>query len=228
MRNTTTVLNSIVVAFFTCFLTYTFVARQHLDGLARGFVTEQTLRHSEPIVELADALLDSPLAKGLFSDEQAAAIRHEIDEYRNDAPRYIADLTRQARLAPKPEAANVLLDRVASIKEQIRTFYDNTLAALITDLRIFSTSSLCAGLVALWLSYRSRKKIQNSGVWFSFLMCVSVLYCSYLYIDELSFFRILIRAHMGWLHPVVMCVALAQLYLQYGRLGQATGRAPAP
>lgn len=63
MRNTAIALNSIVVVFFACFLGYTFFARQHLDGLAREFVTQRTLRYSAPIVEMADHSLDSPLVQ---------------------------------------------------------------------------------------------------------------------------------------------------------------------
>ena len=222
MRKTTIALNSIVAVFFTCFLAYTFVARQHLDGLARGFVTEKTLQYSEPIVELADESLDSPLVQKLLSDEQAAAIRHEIGKYRKDASGYIADLTRQKMLAPNADNPNPLLEKVASIKERIRTFYDNTLTALITDLRIFSTSNLCGALIACWLAYRSRQNIQKSIVWFSFLMFVAVLYSSYLYIDDLTFFRILFRTQMGWRYPVLLCVVLAGLYLDYGRTARAT------
>lgn len=43
MRKTVLVLNSIVVVFFAGFLAYTFIARKHLDSIAREFVTEKTL-----------------------------------------------------------------------------------------------------------------------------------------------------------------------------------------
>ena len=95
MRKTTLVLNSIVVVFFICFLTYTFFVRQHLDSLARNFVSEKTLDYSKPVVEVADEALDSPLVKKFLSDEQETAIRHEIADYQNDPSAYIADLTRQ-------------------------------------------------------------------------------------------------------------------------------------
>lgn len=217
MRKTTIVINAIVAVFFGCFLVYTFVARRHLDGLAREFVTEKTLQYSAPIVDLADLSLDAPLVQGFLSAKQKAAIRGEIDGYREDPAAYIADLTRQERLAAKPQNANPLLAKVLSIKERIRTFYDNTLAALIADLRIFATSNLCAALIAIGLACRSGKKTRQSIVWFSFLMFAAVLYCSYLYIDGLSFFRILFRSHMGWTYPLLLCVALVGLFLDYGR-----------
>lgn len=217
MRKTTIVINAIVAVFFACFLVYTFVARRHLDGLAREFVTEKTLQYSAPIVDLADLSLDAPLVQGFLSAKQKATIRAEIDGYREDPAAYIADLTRQERLAAKPQNANPLLAKVLSIKERIRTFYDNTLAALIADLRIFATSNLCAALIAIGLACWSGKKTRQSIVWFSFLMFAAVLYCSYLYIDGLSFFRILFRSHMGWTYPLLLCVALVGLFLDYGR-----------
>lgn len=221
MRNFTLVLNSIVVVFFICFLVYTFVARKHLDSLARGFVTEKTLDYSKPIVEVADEALDSPLVKKFLSDNQATAIHNEITDYRRDPGRYIADLTRQqVRDAPMANT-NPLIEEVASIKIKIRTFYDNTLNALIADLRVFSFLNLTAGLIAFGLAYRSSSEIRKPIVWFSFLMFVAVLYCSYLYMDGLTFFRILFRMHMGWWYAAFLCGMIVALYLDYGRHANA-------
>lgn len=72
------------------------------------------------------------------------------------------------------------------------------------------------------LAYWSHTKVQKSIVWFSFLMFVTVLCCSYLYVDNLSFFRILFRTHMGWWYPLVMCVILTGLYVEYGGAARAT------
>ncbi len=224
MRKTTLALNSIVVVFFISFLAYTFFARQHLDSLARDFVTEKTLAYSKPVVEVADEALDSPFVKKFLSDDQETAIRHEIADYRNDPSVYIADLTRQqVRDAPMGNA-NPLIQKAASIKNKIRTFYDDTLNDLIADLRIFSFSNLIAGLIALGLAYRSESDIRKPIVWFSFLMFVAVLYCSYLYIDELTFFRILFGTHMGWWYAALLCVMMVALYLDYGRHANATER----
>ncbi len=155
MRKATLALNSIVVIFFICFLAYTFIARQHLDSLARAFVTEKTLDYSKPVVEVADEALGSPFVEKLLSGDQATTIRNEITDYRNDPAAYIADLTRQeVRDAPPPDA-NPLVERATSIKGKIRTFYDNTLNALIADLRIFALSNLVAGLIAFASAYRS-------------------------------------------------------------------------
>ena len=219
MRKTTLALNSIVIIFFICLLGYTFFARLHLESLARNFVTEKTLDYSKPIVEIADESLDSPLVKKVLSDEQANAIRKEITDYQNEPGAYIAGLThQQVRDAPL-ENANPLIEKVAAIKDKIRKFYDNTLHALISDLRIFSLSNLIAGLIAFGLAYRSPSNIRKPIVWFSFLMFVAVLFCSYLYIDDLTFFRILFRTHMGWWYAAFLCVMTVALYLDYGRHG---------
>ncbi|TWT74753.1 hypothetical protein [Allorhodopirellula solitaria] len=217
MRKTTLTLNSIVVVFFICFLAYTFIAQEHLGSLARDFVTEKTLDYSNPIVEIADKALGSPLSKKALSDAQATAIRNEIANYQNDPRAYIADLTRQQVHEARMANGKPLIENVASIKAKIRTFYDNTLSALIADLRVFSVSNLIAGLIAFGLAYRSSSEIRKPIVWFSFLIFVAVLYCSYLYIDDLTFFRILFRTHMGWWYFAFLCVTIVALHLDYGR-----------
>ena len=222
MRNTTLVLNSIVVVFFACFLAYTIVARQHLEVLAREFVTEKTLAYSRPTVEIADEAVDSLLVKSLLTDAQTDAIRKEIAEYRVNPVAYVADLTRQNVPFVPMDNANRLVEKVALFKNKIRTFYASTLNALIFDLRIFSLCNLLASLVALVLAWRSSAQIRKPIVWFSFLTFVAVLYCSYMYVDGLSFFRILFRAHLGWWYAVFLCVVTAALYLGSGRNGNAT------
>lgn len=227
MRKTTLSLNLIVVVFFICFLAYTVLAREHLDALARDFVTEKTLDYSKPIVEVADVSLDSPWIKKFLSDDQAATIRSEITDYQNDPGAYIADLTQQQVRAAPLANANPLIEKVASIKIKIRTFYDNTLNTLIADLRIFSISNLIAGLIAFGLAYRSSSEIRKPIVWFSFLMLVAVLYCSYLYVDDLTFFRILFRTYLGWWYAASLCVMIVALYLDYGRHANATEQSDA-
>ena len=217
----TIALNSIIVVFFVGFIAYTLIARQQLDSLARDFVTEKTLNYSKLIVEVAGEALDSPLVKKLLSHDQQAAIREEIAGYQTDPRAYVAELTQQHRQDAPRAHANPLLERVTSIKSKIRTFYDETLNALITDLRIFSISNLIAGLIALSLAYRSSREVRKPIVWFSFLMFVGVIYCSYLYIDHLTFFRILFRSHMGWWYAAFLGVMIAALYLDYGHHGKA-------
>ena len=228
MRRTAMTLNLIVVLFFAGFLAYTLVARQHLEGLARRYVTEKTLHYSEPIIEIADQALDTRVVQRLLTARQQGAIRHEIAEYRNDPASYIADLTRE-RVAPRnDQKLNPLLEKVVAIKQRIRAYYDKTLTALIVDLRIFAGSNLCAALIAIVLAYRSPRKDQKSLIWFSFFMLCTVSFCSSMYLDEMTFFRILLHTHMGWGYPVMLCVFLAGLYLDFGRSRSAAEQVPQP
>ncbi len=210
----------IVAIFFVAFLAYTFVAREHLEGLARQFVTEKTINYARPMVDVVEKAIKSPLVHRLLTDDQVTAINQQINQFQKEPSAYIADLTRQKKLPPLPQQLNPLLKQVSNTKDKIRKFYDNTLAALIVDLRIFSFSNLCAAIIAFYLTYLSSRKIQRSIVGFSFLIYVSVLYCSYLYIDGLTFFRILFRAHMGWSYPLFLCVVLAGVLVSFRRSGQ--------
>ncbi|QDV21631.1 hypothetical protein Pan153_63210 [Gimesia panareensis] len=215
MRQITLALNLLISIFFIGFLAYTFVGQQHLKGRARQFVTEKTIAYSQPLVDVVEEGMNSPLVKKLLNDDQEAAINQQIRQYRQGPAAYISDLTRQKKLPPAPRRLNPLFQKVSETKKKIRTFYDNTLAALILDLRIFAFSNLCAALIALALTYWSPRKIRHSLVWFSFLIFVAVLYCSYLYVDGLSFFRILLGAHLGWTYPLLLCVAVVCLFLEY-------------
>lgn len=210
------VLNSIVVMFFACFLAYTFFAQKQLESLARDFVTEKTLGYSKPMMEIADEAIDSPLVQRLLTNDQATAIRKELADYRDDPASYISDLTRQKVREQSPENGNPLLAKVMSIKSKIRDFYDDTLNALIADLRIFSVSSLVAGIMAFGLAFHSSTEIRRPIAWFSLLMLVAVLYCSYLYIDDLTFFKILFQEYMGWWYAAFLCITIVSLYLDYG------------
>lgn len=218
MRKLTIALNSFVLVFYVSFLAYTFVARQHLDSLARSFVTEKTIAYSRPVVKAAQEAMDSPLVKKLLSDDKEAAIQNEITSFQNDPNGFVSDLTRQQLSKAPSDKVNPLMEKVAAIKNKIRTFYDDTLDALIVDLRIFSFSNLVAGLLALVMAYRSPLRIRQPLVWFSFLMFVSVIYCSYMYVDDLTFFRILFRAHLGWKYPIILCIVILFLYAKIGRV----------
>lgn len=221
MRRIALVLNAIVTLFFIGFLTYTFVARQHLDGLARRFVTEKTIQYAAPVVNLAEQGLKEPLIRRLVPARILAAIQQEIDQYHDAPAAFIADLTRQAKGAiEKPGKPNPLLVQVTAIKEKIRNFYDDTLNALVEDLRIFSICNLVAAAMALGLAWWSREPVHQSIIWFSFLMCATVIYCSAIYVDDLTFFRILFRTHMGWWYAAFLCVILLAIYLDYGHWGQ--------
>ena len=217
MRKLTLSLNAVVVLFFACFLAYTFFAKTHVEHLGRDFVTQKTIAYAGPTVEFAEESLDSPLVEKVLSGDQILALRAEIATFRDDPSVYIAKLTGQETPDAIPLNANPFLSKISSLKSGIRSFYDDTLQSLIVDLRIFSVSNLLAGLLAFTLTLRSPASIRKSIVWFSLLMFGAVLYCSFIYVDGLSFFRILFRTHMGWWYPVLLCFVVASLYWDFGR-----------
>lgn len=148
-------------------------------------------------------------------------IQQEIDQYHDAPAAFIEDLTRQAKGAiEKPGKPNPLLAQVIAIKEKIRNFYDDTLNALIEDLRVFAICNLVAAAIAFGLAWWLREPVHQSIIWFSFLMCITVIYCSAIYVDDLTFFRILFRTHMGWWYAVFLCVMLLAVYLDHSHWGQ--------
>ena len=215
MRKVSMTLNLLVVVFFVVFLCYTFWAKQHLEGVARNYVTEKTVKHSKPVVEMAAEAMNSPLVTKFLSKKQEEAIIHEIEQYQKTPEAYVADLTRQKKIVPVVKNPNPLLKKVTKVKEAIRNFYDETLAALIEDLRIFSISNLVAALLAFVLAYRSREEIQKSLVAFSLVMFAVVFCFTYMYIDDLTFFHILFRWHMGWNYAFALGIAIFSLYCEY-------------
>lgn len=214
-RKIALLLNSIVVLFFTCFTIYTFFAKEHLENLARDYVTQKTIKLSQPAVDAASKAIESPAAQKLLSAEHQAIINKEIGQYQRDPVSYVTDLTTRSQNKPSAATDSLVLKKLASIKEKIRGYYNDTLAELIFDLRIFSISNLVFGLFALILAYRSRTAFSRPLLIVSILMFVSVIYCSYLYIDDLTFFRIMARTHMGWYYPVLLAIVSIRLCKTY-------------
>ena len=201
------------------FLAYTFFADAHLSGLARDFVTERTVRHSAPLVDAAEESLNSRLVQSLLSEPQQAVVRREIQDFRRDPESYIADLTRRPDSAELEVAKSPLLKQVAGVKEKIRQFYRETLNSLIADLRIFAFSNLCAAFLALWLVWRTPSSTPVPIAGLSTFLVIAVVYCSLLYVDNLTFFRILFRLHMGWRYAVLLGGVAAWMWWQHRQAG---------
>ncbi len=215
MRRVTLGLNLLSAVLFLAFFTYTFVGRIHLESIARDFVTEKTLEYSGPVIDTVEKALEFPLVGKLLTNEEIAIIRVEIDAYRKAPATYVADLTgRHPRQTPENGAA--IAQKAADAKAAIRRFYNDTLSALILDLRIFSGSNIVAACMALFFVANSKNGIRRPLIVFSYLLFVAVVFCSYLYIDDMSFFRILTSSHMGWWYPVFVIVFSAWLYRYIG------------
>jgi len=215
MRKLTLALNALSAVLFLAFFTYTFVARTHLESIARNFVTEKTLDHSAPIIDTVEKALDVPLVAKLVSNDDIKLVRSEIDAYRKDPTTYVADLTGKQIRRPQGKLG-AIAQKAADAKDSIRQFYNDTLTALIVDLRIFSGTNIVAACVALFLAFKSRQSIRNPLVVFSLLLFVAVVFCSYLYVDDLSFFRILTSTHTGWWYPIFVLVVAVWLYKDIG------------
>jgi hypothetical protein len=221
VRTALVALNLLVATAFAGLFAWTFFAREHLIALAEEYVVAKTVIHATPLVEKLDAVLQNPLA-GLAPPVRAA-VRAEIDAFRADSPRYVRELVAKGAAIEKPK--HPFAERVGAFKEQTQAYFDKTLTGLIRDLRIVSGTNLVAALLAAWLASRA------TGRWRLHLLCVSGLLVLalglhiYLFIDSLSFFRILIGARLSWSYPVFL--ALTFVYL-YARIGWHVPVAPNP
>lgn len=213
MRTFAIILNCSAAVFFASFLAYTYWAKEDLHSRARQFVTDRTLQYSGPIVDIADQALGVPGVQKFLTDKEIAVIRDEIKAYRADPRAFISSLTQKHGDRLRPINPNPLLEKVASIKDRIRMFYDDTLMALVIDLRIFTASNLVVAIVASCLALHSMARHGKLIAGISILMFVSVLYCSSLYVENLTFFRILFRLHLGWRYAVLLAVMLLAMIL---------------
>lgn len=74
---------------FTAFFAYTFLGRQHIDGIAREFVTAKTQKLVTPAVDAAEQALRADLTRRLLTRDQLAAVEAEFAEFRSEPARYI-------------------------------------------------------------------------------------------------------------------------------------------
>ncbi len=221
LRKISITLNIVVVCVSIFMFAGTFFAKQHVINHARGFVSERTLAYSRPTVEWVEIGLESPLAGKLISPEKKQAIKVELARYHRDPAAYIASVTNHKDAASDADATG----KVEQFKQKIRNYYQSTLDELVIDLRIFTGSNAVAGLVALVLILgRHFQSVRRVEV-FSLFIFASVAISSCLYLDGLSFFRILFKWHLGWSYPAGIILTAVHLYRRYGqdrRLAEAS------
>lgn len=208
LRKISLLLNSLVVVLSLLFFSYTFFAKAHLVEHTRAFVTEKTLAHSKPLVELMRAGLDAPLAQKLVSEKIRSQIAGELDFYDTDPIKYVTKLTSE-------NAPSFGTGKIAKFKASVHAYYQSTLAALVRDLRIFSGSNLVASIFALWLLLKGKIESECKVVTFSFVVFAAVAYSSYSYIEGVSFLRILFKTHLGWWYPVGMALIVMRLVFEH-------------
>jgi hypothetical protein len=203
MRTTSILLNSCSSLFFAFVFGCSFFARDHIESRARAFVTDKTLQYSRPVVDIAEQALAAPVAGRLLTDKQLEVARDEIKDYRADPVTFISNLTQKPD-PPRVRNKNPLLEKVASVKDKIREYYNETLSQLLVDLRIFSATNCVASVLALGLAIGAQSQKQKLVVSFSILMFVMLVLTSDIYLANLTFWRILLRIHMGWQYPVIL------------------------
>jgi hypothetical protein len=214
--------NAAVALLFTAFFAYTFLGRQHIDGIAREFVTAKTQKFITPAVDAAEEALHSELSRRLLTSGQLDAIKAEFAEFRLQPARYIQRLT-SAQASPKPETFLAKLsEKIYGWKERIRVHYNKVLHRLFTDLRIFSGSNVIAACIAFGCAWRSPRRPSLQLTLISALLLVAIGLSIYFYIDEFSFFTILFDWYLGWWYPFLIGMLFISTYLDYVSHRRAT------
>lgn len=232
------VINVTVGVFFTLFHAATWTAPKHIRDLARNFAIEKAVEFTAPHAERLEELLESSPDD---ASPAAQSIREELAHYRADPKAYMNDLIDGAPGPADPEQPRgvadiiqdlpeekrsvtnivqaVMEDPVATFRTEARKFYQDTIAALLRDLRIFSAANIIAALAAALTALFAQGQRLVPVVWFSILMLTALGYNIYLYVDSMTFFQILTRAHMGWSYPVLLAVITLKLLWNHGQLG---------
>ena len=210
MRTAALALNSVVTVFFSCLLAYTIFGRAHLAGQCRDYALQQTVEYSDPVMDVVGKALAVPFVEKVVPASIMDRLQESMQEYRQDPGAYISKAIAGASESIA-DSDNPILKRLASAHMRIKAYFNETVDALIVDLRIFALTNLVVGMFALVLAYRSPVTDLPRQLLLSCVMCLSVAYCSYMYVDSLSFFRILAQAHMGWWYPVMLGVIVVIL-----------------
>lgn len=207
--------NAAVAIVFTAFFAYTFLGRQHIDGIAREFVIAETQKLVTPAVDASERALRADLTRQLLTRDQIAAVEAELAEFRSEPARYIKRLT-SAHAPPKPDTFLAKLsEKVFGWKERIRERYNRVLGRLFTDLRIFSGSNVVAACIAFLCAWRSPKRPALQLILISAVLLVAIGLSVYYYIDGFSFFTILFALYLGWSYPALIGMLFLKIYFDY-------------
>ena len=214
MRTALVVLNLLVAGASGALFGYTFFARDHLTGLAEEYVVAKTVAHAAPAVEKVELALKQPEAL-LVPAAIRAAVREEVDAFRADPNKYVRALVTRVAVREKPK--HPFAEKVLAWKESIRAYADKTLASLVRDLRIFAGTNVVAALLAALFAWRARGRLRWHLVGVSALLLGVLAVQAYLFIDDLTFFRIVADWRVGWTYPTFMALTFVYLYIRFGR-----------
>lgn len=217
MRTAVLAASAAAALFFGTSFVLTFFARDYLTGLAGDYLAERTQRYAEPFVQTAEEVLETPGVRKALGDERYRVFREEVDEYRRDPRAFIGRLVRPGGLPPAAAHNAPLKECVRAWKGKVRDYFGETLGRLLRDLRIFFGSNLVAALLAGGLAWRARGDRLKWLLVLSALLLAAVAYGAYMYVDGLSYFKVLIGAYVGWWYPAVLGITFLGLYLEYGR-----------
>jgi hypothetical protein len=214
MRTFLLISNAMVALLFTAFFVYTFLGRDHIDGLAREFVTVRTQKLVTPAVDAAEAALRSDITRRLLAKTHLAAVEAEIAEFRSQPRHYIQRLT-SAQAPAQPETLlTKVSEKIYGWKEGIRVHYNKVLRRLFTDLRIFSGSNVVAACLAFVCAWRTRGRPSLHLTVISSLLLVATGLAVWFYIDSFSFFTILFDGYFGWSYPAVIGFLFIRFYIE--------------
>lgn len=216
MRTALIVLNLVVAAASAILFGYTFFARDHFIRLAQDFVIERTVQHVNPAVDLAEAVLEDPRAVARVPPAIREVAADEIRMYRQDPPRYVREVVAGGAAAAEGPK-NPLAGQVVGWKKSITDYFEKTLASLIRDVRIFSGTNVVAALLAAWMAHRARGRWRYHVLAASALLLFALGLHIYMFIDNLTFFRIIFNWRVGWSYPVMIVLTFGYLYVRFGR-----------
>jgi hypothetical protein len=218
--------NLVVAAASAGLFGYTFFARGHLVGLAQEFVVGKTVQYADPLVGDVEKVLKHPATVAIVPAAFREAVQAEISTYRKDAGKYVRDLVARGVAVEKPNHA--LADKVVGLKEDIRGYFDATLAGLVRDVRIFSGTNIVAAILGAWLASRARGRWRFHVLGMSILLLASLGFNIYMFIDGLTFFRVIFDARVGWSYPAMIAILFAYMYVKFGRFVPPAPEEPGP
>lgn len=202
-------------------LSYTFVAHEHLRGVAFNFVLSKTKDHASRAADFTEVALQSPLTKKLISESQFEAIQEELRIYRSNPEEYVGDLvTLNSAISLKPDS------KIEEFKQKIRVHYNATLSGLILDLRIFNFSNFLFGTGSLIVLLKRNGIHQRAAIGITLLVAVATVFGASMYVDDMSFFSILFKKYLGWGYPIMVLSTIVYYFLKHTELilGSEDGR----
>jgi hypothetical protein len=209
--------NLAVAAGSAGFFALTVVGQEHVKELAKDYLAAKVRPVADRLAAQTARAFDSK-AGALVPGRVRVAIRAELDAYGADPVGTIREWAKAGADAPQPNIMMPGLDEAFGLRDRVKAHFDATFASLIRDLRIFSGSNAVAGLLAAWLASRSRGRHRYRLAGLSLLLLAGVAWNAWMYLDDLTFFRILIDSYAGWGYPVFLAVTVGYLWFRIGRL----------